>query len=176
MQGPDGAAVAMTPDEARAESGRCYCVCCQARTVFRVDERRRKEQLERLKVLDELAADQQRLLDRSLITLASGSFGLSLIFANAIAPEPSSEWLLAVAWLGFAVSIVATLISFRASADATEAVAEHERIAMRDDREVDAAVVKLWGKVVNSWNTAAIATFVVGVITLVTFAGINLLC
>lgn len=135
----------------------------------------RTEQLERLKALDDLVADQQRLLDRSLITVSSGSFGVSVLFAQSIAPDPSVRWLLALAWCAFGASIVATLLSFRAAANAAELAAEEERASMASDAPLSPLVIKRIGKDVDGWNCLAIGTFITGAILLTVFASINLL-
>ena len=64
--------------------------------------------------------EQARHFDKYILTLASGTFGLSLLFIRQIAPHPNILTIpfLITAWVSFGISIVATLISFLLSQQA----------------------------------------------------------
>ena len=64
--------------------------------------------------------EQAASYDKWLMTLASGSLGLSITFFKEIAPRPIDDsmfWLM-VAWAAFALSIIGTLASFLVSQSA----------------------------------------------------------
>jgi hypothetical protein len=63
--------------------------------------------------------------DKSMMTLSSGALGVSLAFIKDIVPLERALWLnlLRVSWLAFAICIVITVLSFRAS---TIALKKHE--------------------------------------------------
>jgi len=69
------------------------------------------------KSLIDSAQEQARNFDKYLLTLSAGTFGLSLVFINQIAPNPLSSSLpfLFVAWVAFSISIISTLVSFQCS-------------------------------------------------------------
>jgi hypothetical protein len=55
-------------------------------------------------------------LDKAILTLASGAFGLSLTFSEHLGGKnPVHRWPLLAAWTCLTVSIVVTLSSFAAS-------------------------------------------------------------
>ena len=59
------------------------------------------------------AFEASKSFDKYLLTLASGSFGISIGFVHQIAPSlvPFTRWLLVLAWLGFSAAMLATLLS-----------------------------------------------------------------
>ena len=73
--------------------------------------------LEERKALIDAEREGARLFDRSILTLAAGTFGLSMAFIRQIAPQPeaASTYMLAVAWGAFGTSILSTLLSFLTS-------------------------------------------------------------
>ena len=66
--------------------------------------------------------EQNRLFDRTIVTLAAGALGLSLAFIQEVTEdiEPATAWWLYTAWAGFIASLLSTLISFLVSVKAFE--------------------------------------------------------
>lgn len=60
------------------------------------------------------ALEAAKAFAKAVLTFASGAFGVTFIFLKEIAPHPvgHSEWLLAIAWVGFTVSILAVVFAF----------------------------------------------------------------
>src|SRR5687768_15761433 len=56
--------------------------------------------------------------DKAMLALSGGVFAVSLTFIQDIVPDPVATPLLLVSWLGFALSLLATLVSFLSSQDA----------------------------------------------------------
>ena len=82
------------------------------------DEKYEDYLLEERKSLLIAQSEQAKNFDRWVLTLAGGTFGLSLIFINQIAPNPMSIGYLVAAWACFAASICLTLSSFLLSQEA----------------------------------------------------------
>jgi len=64
------------------------------------------------------AANQSfQFFDKGILTLAAGALGVSITFINDIVSDikPETKYLLLVAWIGFIISILSTLISFLSS-------------------------------------------------------------
>ncbi len=78
----------------------------------------RAEYLEERDTLIEGERNASESFDKAMLTLSGGVFALSITFVKEIAPQPiGTGWLLS-AWIGFAISLLATLISFLSSQEA----------------------------------------------------------
>ncbi len=135
-------------------------------------ELEREAYLEERKTLVEAEGEASQSLDKALITLSAGAFGLSLLFISRIAPEPQALFWLYVAWSGFVLSLVAILSSFLASQKAFRRALE----LLDEDYKNSGS-----GQESNSWSTltagltvTSIWAFVVGVVALAIFAARNL--
>ena len=136
------------------------------------DHLERDAYLEERKSLVEAEGEASQSLDKALITLSAGAFGLSLLFISRIAPDPVSLRWLYVAWSGFISSLVTILSSFLAS-----------QIAYRKARELldadfkntgDGQDSSLWNKLTAGLTGVSIAAFIIGVVALAVFATRNL--
>ena len=121
---------------------------------------------------------QSRNLDKYILTLAAGSFGLSLLFIRQIVPDPKSGtiWLLVSAWSAFGASILSTLISFLLS---QEAFLKQQKILdkwYKESNEYNHEEIKnefaTWTR---RLNYTAMILFVIGVIFLIIFSASNVL-
>lgn len=74
------------------------------------------------KSLVDAAREGARTFDKAILTLASGSYGLSIAFLKDVVPKPQSNTMiwLALAWILFSLSIITILISFIAGQKACE--------------------------------------------------------
>lgn len=73
--------------------------------------------IEERKILVESLQKGSQSFDKAILTLASGSFGLTIIFLRDIVPIPyeNTKWLLHYSWSLFALTILLILISFLTS-------------------------------------------------------------
>ena len=114
-----------------------------------------------------------RGFDKAMITLSAGALALSLTFVKNIAPSPSNHFLLFLAWAAFILSLLVILVSFLCS-----------QAGMRRQRQIiDTDLMRVcrardqkncWHKTVIRLNLVSMVSFVVGVILLALFAGLNL--
>ena len=71
-----------------------------------------KTYFEERKTLIEMEVRSAESFDKAMITLSAGALGLSITFLHDIAPHPRLIWLLWIAWGGFILSLLSTLLSF----------------------------------------------------------------
>jgi hypothetical protein len=112
--------------------------------------------------------------DRQVLALSAGALGLSIGFLGNYAPHPrpDSLWLLIVAWGGFVVAVVATTLSFFASAQAFRwQIAELDE-AYKEKRQPRGK--NRWGRWTRGLTRLGAVAFCVGVAFLALFAMVNL--
>lgn len=140
------------------------------------NEKYEESLLEERKALISAILEQAKSFDRWVLTLAGGTFGLSLVFINQIAPNPQSGTIgyLVSAWTLFAVSILSTLSSFLFSQEACnkQIKAIHELLKGEIDRSKELPL-NVYGRVTKGLNYFSMFTFLLGVAFLITFAIIN---
>jgi hypothetical protein len=132
----------------------------------------REAYLEERKTLVEAEGEASQSLDKALITLSAGAFGLSLLFISQIAPYPEAlSWLYA-AWGGFIFSLVAILSSFLTSQKAFRRALE----LLDDDYKNTGSGQEsnYWSKLTAGLTVASIMAFIIGVVALAIFATQNL--
>ncbi len=127
--------------------------------------------------LIDVGREASRHFDKYILTLAAGTFGLSLLFVERIAPHPKdgTEWLLIAAWVAFGASIVSTLISFLLGQESCSKEIEildgKYRGDIKDGKEIKNRFLT-WIK----WlNRVSMILFIVGVVFLIIFSALNLL-
>lgn len=103
--------------------------------------------------------------DKAIMTLAAGALGISIAFVNQVAPHPRDTAWLATAWSLFAAALVFILISFITSQSAIRWEIDHLYDDPRPKRPHRKWTTRL--------NTAAAGAFVLGVVSLVVFALVN---
>jgi len=126
--------------------------------------------------LIDVEREASRHFDKYILTLAAGTFGLSLLFVERIAPHPKdgTEWLLIAAWVAFGASILSTLVSFLSGQESCSKEIEildgKYRGDIKDEKEIKNRFVT-WTK----WlNRVSMFLFIVGVIFLIIFSALNL--
>jgi hypothetical protein len=133
---------------------------------------------EERKNLIDAELEQASSFDKYILTLAAGTFGLSLLFIKDIVPHPEAGtiWLLVTAWAIFGASILSTLISFLLS---QKAYREQRKIL---DNEYARKTKREQGENKNKFatythclNWASMILFLVGVTFLIIFSAVNLL-
>ena len=126
--------------------------------------------------LIDVGREASRHFDKYILTLAAGTFGLSLLFVERIAPHPKdgTEWLLIAAWVAFGASILSTLISFLLGQESCSKEIEildgKYRGDIKDGKEIKNRFLT-WIK----WlNRVSMILFIVGVVFLIIFSALNL--
>lgn len=136
------------------------------------DALEREAYLEERKTLIEAEGEASQSLDKALITLSAGAFGLSIVFVSRIAPKPEALPWLYTAWTGFIIALVLILASFLLSQWAFR-----RALAILDDdykNPSEAQKTNGWS-VATGWLTSLSgASFVFGVVMLAVFAVKNL--
>lgn len=139
-----------------------------------------KEELERYRrrrnFLIDVGREASRDYGKYILTLAAGTFGLSLLFVERIAtnPKEQTEWFLIAAWIAFGASILSTLLSFlfgqESCSKEIEILDSKYSGAIKDDNKAKNIFIT-WTK----WlNRVSMVLFIVGVILLITFSSLNL--
>lgn len=79
----------------------------------------REEYLKQREEYEEGRSQQSDLLDKHLLTITTGSFGLSFLFVEKVANNPIVKpEILIMAWVFFACSVISSLLSFVCSKNA----------------------------------------------------------
>lgn len=131
---------------------------------------------ERKSLVDALF-DQARSFDKYVLTLAAGTFGLSLVFIKQIAPAPTAEsWSFLIgAWCAFAISILLTLLSFLFSQQAClRQITILEETFFEDKPRDNDEAINIFTRVTQIFNWLSMLSFIVGVAFLIIFCVINL--
>lgn len=131
--------------------------------------------------IEEVITDQQRSLDRTLVTLAGGAFGLSILFSSELAADPI-QWpsLLGLAWTAFGVSLALAVLSFAAAVEASKRAleihmdTERYRLKEEDFPKTLSSNRNPWTGIVAVTNWGAVAAFMAGAALMVLFAWRNL--
>ncbi len=108
-------------------------------------------------------------LDKWLLTLSGGAFGLSITFIKNIIPSEGSKVILVLflAWLSFCLSLLSTLISFSTSQTAYSKQIE----IIENDLEDNSNTYRNWTIFLNKFS---VICFIVGVFSLAIFCSVNL--
>jgi len=118
------------------------------------------------------SADQ---FDKAILTLAAGALGLSLVFLEKIAPNPSPKTInyLSISWTALVVSLIAILSSFILSQHAYRRQREilEDEIFPVAGKQVDS--VNWWSIWTTRLNWLSIATFIIGATMLAVFSIAN---
>jgi len=128
---------------------------------------------QREKALDSLA-DAYKSYDQALITLSAGALGVSVSFVKDFVPKPLpyTSTFLCLSWVGFGLSLVLILASFRSSQEAIDRNIElQDESFRRHGQPVDGENPALERtKFYNKWSFRA---FMAGVAFLVLFSILN---
>ena len=134
--------------------------------------------LEERKTLISAMLEQSKSFDRWVLTLAGGTFGLSLVFINQIAHNPKSGTVgfLVTAWALFAVSILSTLSSFLFSQETCyKQIKDIHQLLKGEIDPSKELPLNIYGRITRGLNYCSMSAFLVGVAFLITFAIMNLL-
>jgi hypothetical protein len=139
-----------------------------------------KVYFEERKLLTKAELEGSRLFDKAILTLAAGSFGLSLAFIKQLLPSAGPKWsiFLISSWVSFGLSILSTLISFLTSQSACSEAREILEKKFFNNSNIEAENYKrknksaVWTKRLNWFSIIA---FIIGVFCLAIFIIINFL-
>lgn len=139
------------------------------------DEKYEDYLLEERKSLLSSQSEQAKSFDKWILTLAGGTFGLSLIFIYQIAPHPKSTGYLVTAWGFFTVSILFTLLSFLLSQEAHHKYIEVvSKLINRETARDEKLPPNVYRRITKGLNYSSMTAFLIGVVFLIVFAGLNL--
>lgn len=141
----------------------------------RTADQRYKLYLDRHAELNALVASQQSTLDKWLLTLSTGSFGLTISLLPSLnaAEGIKTEWLLITSWSAFALAMVLVLASFWVSTSAASVEIQVNDKAYQNPNTPPRR--NHYVCYLRVLNIQALMVFIIGVILLVIFAGRNLL-
>jgi len=123
--------------------------------------------------------EQARSFDKYILTLAGGTFGLSLLLIKQLVPSfaTGTIGILIAAWITFSMSILATLISFLYSQKACSKQREILKIwyIKKEDELTEEDTRNNYAELTHKLNWISMFLFIVGVVLLVIFSAINLI-
>jgi hypothetical protein len=148
--------------------------------IQRNKEKEYKVYSEERKLLIKAEFEGSRLFDKAILTLAAGSFGLSLAFIKQLVPDssPKCSIFLIASWLSFGFSILSTLVSFLTSQFACSKARDILEEEFFSNFNTEGKTYKginsftFWTKILNCFS---IITFIIGVSCLAIFIIINFL-
>ena len=125
-------------------------------------------------------------LDKTLISLSAGALIFSMAFANSLAPAKHVLWVLFLAWVAFATTIVSVIVGLRrVQAAIVKTIINLQRASEAIEQNkplhsfMKVPMKPLKTKVtpvpaVDRLNNLAIAAFLIGIMLLGAFVGLNL--
>ena len=123
--------------------------------------------------------EQTKSFDKYILTLAGGTFGLSLLLIKQLVTdfEKGTIGILIAAWTAFSLSILITLISFLFSQKACSKQIEILETWYRknEDELTEEDTKNKFTKLTNKLNWSSMFIFISGVILLIVFSAINLI-
>jgi hypothetical protein len=127
-----------------------------------VDERRVTQLLEHRVYLVDLMNDQLGIFDKSILTLSSGSLGLSVLYLEKIVKgHVVSEDFLFSGWAFFIIAIGLNLVSYKFAANDSNKCRMELDECLRKGLDY-APSVGFWGKLVRFCNYGSLAAFIAG--------------
>ncbi|MEH6474427.1 MAG: hypothetical protein V7727_02005 [Sneathiella sp.] len=122
-----------------------------------------------------LETEQQSTLDKQLLALSTASLGFSLIVGEKISSLgiPYGKGLLVASWLALGISVISTVWSFFFAAKASQDFLE-QFDANFVSNEHNTLLHSHWTSKVSRFNCIAISSFTIGIILVLSFAGLSL--
>jgi hypothetical protein len=129
--------------------------------------------LEERKLLIDEEREAARTFDKAMLTLSGGALGLSIAFIKNIAPLPRNTGLLFTSWIGFGLALLSTAIALHISQFAFRK--SRDLLDANQKKGIDISKLSnCWANLTNLLNWFTIFVFLIGVICLSCFAGINI--
>lgn len=144
-----------------------------------IDEKKYEVYYQERNLLIRAELEQARSFDKYILTLAGGTFGLSLLLIKHLVPsfEKGTIGILIAVWITFSMSILATLISFLYSQKACSKQREILKIwyMKKEDELTEEDTKNNYAGLTHRLNWISMFFFIVGVVLLVIFSAINLI-
>lgn len=134
----------------------------------------------------ELEADQQNSLDKHLLTVSAAALGFSVLIAEKILENNSlslTNWswdnltlvgvTIILSWIALSVSIIATIWSFKCSAEAARSFRTQFNENYKNSTSQN-TLVSNWPYWVDKLNWTALVTFTLGIVFLLVFSLVGL--
>lgn len=127
------------------------------------------------KSYDELETSQQDSLDKQMLALSGASLAFSIGFIEKIVPLNAAHWLIVLlfSWICFAISIVSTISSFKASILTCRDYIDQIDSAYENNESISSRLSSKWEKRIEMYNKAAYWFFISGLICLLVFLARN---
>jgi hypothetical protein len=131
--------------------------------------------LEYRKLLDEYESKATEDFDKTIVALAGGALGTSLVFIEKVVPVGGAQhlWVLAVSWGLLILAVLCNLMSFMSAMQSMRwelQLLDGHRMLSSPDQPAGGT----WRKWTNVFNWIAITSCVLGIMLLFTFAALNL--
>jgi len=140
------------------------------------DEYKRYEHyLDTRKIYYDIESSQQESLDKQLLTLSGLSLGFSITFVEKVFPLKNAVWpyLSIGSWVAFFITVLFTVISFRCSIKTCREYREQIDKCYEEKCEVPQVLRSKYSKRIDRCNGIAFWAFMIGLVLLILFAGIN---
>lgn len=146
------------------------------------DQTERQAYLEERKLLIDAEREASRSFDQAMITLSAGALGLSVTFIEKLAPSTAAcQYLLYLAWIGFASALLAILSSFlcsqfamRRQRDLNDKNYQKQSLEQIPNSTLGDEDKNGWATTTNILNWLSIVCFISGVALLLSFSVVNL--
>ncbi len=126
--------------------------------------------------LNEASLANSAALDKAVLTLSSAALALSLSFSSTIIPISSAECIgfLKFSWILFVTSILSTVVAFITSNSAISVERTHIYKYYIEESDSYGEKSNFWGMVTYGLNRLSAASFILGVLLLVSYAWVNI--
>lgn len=131
----------------------------------------------RREALDAARAKHSDLLDKYLLTFATGSLYLSINFTSGLNREICQKWPLLTGWILLLISIISILASFYCGEEAHARQIEINDQWIKsvlDNEEIEINEVNKWNRAIGNLKLTSITSFIFGICLLTYFYFINL--
>jgi len=131
--------------------------------------------LDTRKIYYNIESSQQESLDKQLLTLSGLSLGFSITFVEKVFPLKNAVWpyLSIGSWVAFFITVLFTIISFRCSIKTCREYREQIDACYEEKCEVPQVLRSKYSKRIDRCNGVAFWAFMIGLVLLILFAGIN---
>lgn len=138
------------------------------------EEKKRKEYLDQRNSYIKDYSQQSDLLDKHLLTISTGSFGLSFIFVDKIVQDTIQRpGFLVYSWIMFACSVICCLLSFICSkAGFKKAIEEIDEQIENPKHKFDTSLQDLR---TSTFNVLSFVSLILGFISFIAFAYFNVM-
>ena len=149
----------------------------KAEREYEKEKRRYEVYLEERKMLITGEQEEGTSFDKYLLTFATGTFALTITFIKDVTNNTlaqSTKWMIMLAWILLAATIVMMLISFLSGIKAFRKQDKIDRKWLLEDKGESEPPTNGWSTTTVVLNIASSATFVAAIVFLLLFVSNNL--